>query len=170
MTTNNSLKYTLNDVNNIIFQGFDYTIPNETLEIISLLSMQVGSPDYVKTPIFKKREIPELSKDFNETNIKKRKGNKATEIVNDVDGDWNSEKSFQTTKIKSKTGLDGDIDLIRVYINKITEKNYIDMCHKIIDIVEKSFDKLDFSLKKVSQSTSDPSIIGQIDVDEYGLQ
>ena len=70
MTTNNSLKYTLNDVNNIIFQGFDYTIPNETLEIISLLSMQVGSPDYVKTPIFKKREIPELSKDFKETNIK----------------------------------------------------------------------------------------------------
>ena len=137
MTTNNSLKYTLNDVNNIIFQGFDYTIPNETLEIISLLSMQVGSPDYVKTPIFKKREIPELSKDFKETNIKKRKGNKATEIVNDVDGDWNSENSFQTTKIKSKTGLDGDIDLIRVYINKITEKNYIDMCHKIIDIVEK---------------------------------
>ena len=41
---------------------------------------------------------------------------------------------------------------------------------KFIDIVEKSFDKLDFSLKKVSQSTSDPSIIVQIDVDEYGLQ
>ena len=51
MTTNNSLKYTLNDVNNIIFQGFDYTIPNETLEIISLLSMQVGSPDYAKMPL-----------------------------------------------------------------------------------------------------------------------
>lgn len=135
MTTNNYLKYTLNDVNNIIFQGFDYKIPNETLEIISLLAMQVGSPDYVKTPIFKKREIteiPEVSKD-----VKKRKGNKAIEIVNDVDGDWNSVKSFQPTKIKSKIGLDGDIDLIRVYINKITEKNYIDMCNKIIDIVEK---------------------------------
>lgn len=135
MTTNNYLKYTLNDVNNIIFQGFDYKIPNETLEIISLLAMQVGSPDYVKTPIFKKREIteiPEVSKD-----VKKRKGNKAIEIVNDVDGDWNSVKSFQPTQIKSKTGLDGDIDLIRVYINKITEKNYIDMCNKIIDIVEK---------------------------------
>lgn len=41
---------------------------------------------------------------------------------------------------------------------------------KFVDIVEKSFDKLDFSLKKVAQSTSDPSIIGQIEIDEYGLQ
>ena len=136
--TSNALRYTLNDINNIIFQGFDYKIPNETLEIISVLAMQVGSPDYVKTPIFKKREIPltrEATNNIKENNVKKRKGNKAIEIVND--GDWNSIKSFQPTKIEAKTGSDSDMDLIRVYINKITEKNYIDMCNKIIDIVEK---------------------------------
>jgi hypothetical protein len=103
--------------------------------------MQVGSPDYVKTPIFKKREIPltreatNNSNNIKENNVKKRKGNKAIEIVND--GDWNSIKSFQPTKIEAKTGSDSDMDLIRVYINKITEKNYIDMCNKIVDIVEK---------------------------------
>jgi len=139
--TSNALRYTLNDINNIIFQGFDYKIPNETLEIISVLAMQVGSPDYVKTPIFKKREIPltreatNNSNNIKENNVKKRKGNKAIEIVND--GDWNSIKSFQPTKIEAKTGSDSDMDLIRVYINKITEKNYIDMCNKIVDIVEK---------------------------------
>jgi hypothetical protein len=139
-TQNNSLKYTLNDINNIIFQGFDYKISNETLEIISLLAMQVGSPDYVKTPIFQKRENllkNEVSKEVDvnvnvkETNVKKRRGNKPIEVVNDED--WNSIRS----SFQPKTGLDSDIDLIRVYINKITEKNYIDMRNKITDIVER---------------------------------
>ena len=139
--TNKTLIYTLNDVNKVIFQGFDYKIPDETLNIISVISMQVGSPDYVKTPVFKKREIPlknELPKEtenVKESYVKKRKGNKALEIVNDEN--WNSIKSFQPTKIDSKTEFDSNIDLIRVYINKITEKNYIDMCNKIVDIVAK---------------------------------
>ena len=50
--------YTLNDINNILFQGFDYKLPEETLKIISELALQVGSPDYVKTPVFQKRDNP----------------------------------------------------------------------------------------------------------------
>jgi hypothetical protein len=138
----NTLKYTLQDVNNIIYQGFNYEVPIETLEIISTLAMQVGSPDYVKTPVFQKRENPLKSEKIEDkdatnvkyNNVKKKKGNRATEIVNDED--WEAVRNFQTTKIEAKTGSDGNIDLIRVYINKITEKNYIDMRNKIIDVVE----------------------------------
>lgn len=134
--TSTALKYTLADVQNIIFQGFDYKVPNETLETISVLAMQVGSPDYVKTPIFQKRENPLKTENPKDINIpKKRKNNKATEIINDED--WESIRNFQTTKIESKVGLDADIDLIRVYINKITEKNYIDMRNKIVEIIGK---------------------------------
>ena len=55
-----ALKYTyiLDEINNILFQGFDYKIPDATMEIISMLSMQVGAPDYVKTPVFQKRDNP----------------------------------------------------------------------------------------------------------------
>ena len=47
--------YTLNDFNNLIFTGFNYTLPSDTLQIISNLALEVGSPNYVKTPIFQKK-------------------------------------------------------------------------------------------------------------------
>ena len=53
-----AMRYTLDDINSILFNGFEYNLPEKTLEIISNLALQVGSPDYVKTPVFKKRENP----------------------------------------------------------------------------------------------------------------
>ena len=49
-------RYSLNDFNNLLFTGFNYELPAETIRIISELALEVGSPDYVKTPIFQKRE------------------------------------------------------------------------------------------------------------------
>ena len=49
-------RYLLNDFNNLLFTGFNYELPAETIRIISELALEVGSPDYVKTPIFQKRE------------------------------------------------------------------------------------------------------------------
>ena len=63
------LKYPIQEFNAITFNGFNLSLPEATIKLISELSLQVGSPGYVKTPIFKKREIPEVSKDFKETNI-----------------------------------------------------------------------------------------------------
>jgi hypothetical protein len=132
-----TMKYTLNDIQDIIFQGFDYVLPQETLKIISELSLQVGSPDYVKTPVFQKRENPMKIESCKELNngFKKGRRNKAFEIVSNED--WDTIRNFQTTKIEEKVGLDLQIDLIRVLLNKMTDKNYIDIHNKIIDIIDK---------------------------------
>jgi hypothetical protein len=139
--TTMALRYTLEEVEDIIFRGFDYRIPDDVMEKISNLAMQVGSPDYVKTPVFKKRENPMKAepvtaavssvKDFN----KKRKGNKSMEVLNDED--WENMRTFQTTKIETKTGIDADFDSIRAMINKMTDKNYLDIKNKIVDVIEK---------------------------------
>ena len=50
--------YSLEKINEILYQGFEYSLPDETLKIISNLSSEVGSPDYIKTPVFQKRENP----------------------------------------------------------------------------------------------------------------
>jgi hypothetical protein len=128
----------MEQIENIVFNGFDYEIPEETMTIISNLALQVGSPNYDRTPIFKKRENPmktETISTLHKDTGKKRRGNKATEIVNDED--WDSVRTFQTTKIEAKTGIEGDIDSIRSFINKMTDKNYIDMRGKIIDVINK---------------------------------
>jgi hypothetical protein len=99
--------------------------------------MQVGSPNYDRTPIFKKRENPmkvEPTMTVQKDSGKKRRG-KATEVLND--DDWDTIRTFQTTKIEAKTGIEGDFDTIRSFINKMTDKNYIDMRNKIVEIIDK---------------------------------
>jgi hypothetical protein len=132
-----TLRYSLEQFENIIFNGFDYQIPDETMETISNLAMQVGSPNYDRTPIFKKRENPmkvEPTMTVQKDSGKKRRG-KATEVLND--DDWDTIRTFQTTKIEAKTGIEGDFDTIRSFINKMTDKNYIDMRNKIVEIIDK---------------------------------
>lgn len=140
--------YTLNDINNILFQGFDYKLPEETLKIISELALQVGSPDYVKTPVFQKRENTmkvDPSHDYygpgdgsivrNSMPFKKNKKNKVHEIVNDED--WEALRTFQTTKIEEKVGFEAQIDAVRALLNKLSDKNYLDMSNKIFDLIDK---------------------------------
>ena len=120
-------RYTLDNITTILFAGFDYKLPDEVLENISNLALQVGSPDYVKTPVFQKRENPLKSevpaKDT--PGYKKNKRSKGHEITND--DDWQPNRAFQPTKIEGKVGLDSQIDTVRAYLNKLTDKNYIDM-------------------------------------------
>lgn len=130
------MKYSLDNFNTILLNGFDYKLSEETLEVISNLSLQVGSPDYVKTPVFQKRDNSikndQINKD--QLGVKKIKRSKATEIINDTD--WETIRTFQPTKIEEKVGIDNQIDIVRTYLNKLTDKNYIDMRNKIIEIID----------------------------------
>lgn len=140
--TAKTLRYTLEQVEDIIFNGFNYEVPDNVMETISDLALKVGSPDYVKTPIFKKRENPMKVEPASSLTVpkenftnKKKKGNKGMEVLND--DDWDSLRTFQTTKIEAKTGVDADFDSIRALINKITDKNYNEIKQKIKEIIEK---------------------------------
>jgi hypothetical protein len=137
------LKYTLEDFNNITYNGFKFDFPENVLKIISDLASEVGSPNYVKTPIFEKRDNPlkggEILKEQNTVLnlLKKKKNNRSKEIIND--NDWDALRTFQPTKIEEKVGIENQIDLIRSYLNKLTDKNYIDIRNKIIDLIDNIF-------------------------------
>lgn len=148
--TTAAMIYNLDSINEILFNGFDYKLPQETLEIISNLALQVGSPDYVKTPVFQKRENPMKVEPPKEA-LKKNRRNKPTEIINDAD--WDTLRTFQTTKIEEKSGIMAQIDSIRVYLNKLTDKNYIDIHNKIIEIIDNVI-KESISLQDMSQFSS----------------
>ena len=128
-------RYTLDTINDIIFQGFDYSLPEDTMKIISEIALKVGAPDYVRTPVFQKRENPMKSEQqvIQKDGFKKKKGNKSMEVVNDED--WNvirtSTQTFQPTKLEEKDGVNVQIDIIRSYLNKLTDKNYIDIWDEV---------------------------------------
>ena len=136
-------KYTLNDFNNIMLNGFDYKLPEHTLKIISSLASEVGSPGYVKTPNFQKKEIKiidngtTLNSEIKNSmsNMKRKKSGKHN--VETVDNEtWESMKSFQTSKIEQTQGINAQIVIIRSHLNKLTDKNYLDIRLKIFEIID----------------------------------
>ena len=69
-----ALIYSLETINGIIFNGFNYELPVNTLAVISELAKQVGAPNYIKTPNFQNKNIAiskPLEKDI--STYKKRK-------------------------------------------------------------------------------------------------
>jgi len=126
------LKYTIQDFNTITFNGFNLILPEDTIKIISELSLQVGSPGYVKTPVFKKRENP--LKQTSQPIIDKRRKGKNIEMN---DENWSAIRSFQATKFDTKEGIDIQINIIRSCLNKMSDKNYIDSRNKIVDEIDK---------------------------------
>jgi hypothetical protein len=123
MTQVQVFHYDLQDFMNITFNSFDFSLPLETIELINKLAGEVGSPSYIKTPIFKKKDI----KDANILLKKKKR----------VEDDWELLRTFQTTKIEQKVGINVEIDLIRSYLNKLSEKNFMEMKNKIIELLDK---------------------------------
>jgi hypothetical protein len=114
--------YHLEDFNNIMMNGFNYELDESTIQIISRIAKQVGSPDYVKTPVFKKKEVvPRFANINSNPNI----------LLNQ------RKPLYQPTKLDNKSGIDVQIDVIRSFLNKITDKNYVDMRAKITDTIDK---------------------------------
>ena len=125
-----SLKYNLKQITDISYSGFHFKIPEDTHNIINYLCVQVGS-SCINSNVFSKLESPvtiAVGKNTNE--LKKKRGNKGMEVSSEK---WENTKPFQTTKIEQKTGIDGEINEIRLYLNKLTDKTFLDIREKIIE-------------------------------------
>lgn len=156
--------YSLKDFLDINFDGFNYSLPDEIVQTISGLSLEVGSPSYIKTPVFRKREN-HLKTYSNKTSIEQGLGlgnssnlpsfrkKKNIGILNEED--WNALRSFQTTKIDKKVGIESKIDIIRSYLNKMTDKNYIEIKNNIFEFLhELAVSNSDSNSDEISRITS----------------
>ena len=126
-----TLKYNLQQITDISFSGFKFEIPEDTCNMINYLCAQVGSSG-LTTNIYQKTDTKSSDNTFTNgglKNNKKKKGNKGMEVSID---EWESIRTFQTTKIEQKSGIDAEIDQIRLFLNKLTDKTFLDMREKII--------------------------------------
>jgi hypothetical protein len=124
------LKYNLNDVDTILSSELNYVIPDDSIKLLNFLSQQIGSSLFIKDNVFHKKErIKERNNERNKDESddiashgyklenKKRKGNKNKEITNE---DWDTIRSFQATKIEHKTGLNANLEKIKLILSKLT--------------------------------------------------
>ena len=127
-----SVIYTIQDFDNIKWgSSFPITLPDETAKIIDMLTEQVASPNYVKTPQFISTKI---TADNNGNHRNQRRKRREKEEINS--DDWTSIRSFQKTEFAVKEGIEKEIDNIRLLINKITEKTYDKIVEKLFAILD----------------------------------
>lgn len=112
-------QYSIDEFEKIFWNGYQYTIDNDTLNIIQSLADKVGAPNYVKTPVFTK-------------NIHNKKKKDKTTFFEE---DWEAVRNFKSTTIEKKEGIDKKIEEMRILLNKITEKNYDNIKDQIIEIL-----------------------------------
>lgn len=121
------MKYSLTDFKEIKDNNFDYTIPNDARELITLLANLVGSPNYSKSPYFIKND--------------KKKNNKS-HVVTD---NWEMLRNFKTTELEKKTGIEQDMVEIRSLLNKLSKDNYDKIKQQIMEKLKVFDDQEEFT-------------------------
>jgi hypothetical protein len=119
--------FTLEDFNQIIFEGFSYDLPENTKHSICQLVKEIES----FAPISQiTNTVDERSKKPPAYFNKKQRGRR-----NDPAEEWAGSRSFKTTVIEKKQGSEKIINDIRACLNKISAKNYSNQKEEIISLV-----------------------------------
>lgn len=151
------IRYSLDDVERIKDNGFQYTLPQYTLDLINKISKLVGSPDYIKTPIFKKRLGGSSGSGNGGGSYRETNGEKD-------DGDINSNskmnsKGYYNNKYKSRhnnnDAMDGD--------NYGSNAGYVVKAHKKNRKKEKEISDLEWKSIRTFETT-------KIKKNEEGIQ
>ena len=108
------MTYTIDKIKEVKDCGFDFTLSDSTKALIMNLSKLVGSPDYIKTPVFKK---------------KRQQQNNAQ--------DWELLKQFKPTQKVERSDNEQIVQGIKTSMNKITDKNYDAMLEAILNDMSK---------------------------------
>lgn len=125
------IRFTPTDFERIKNNGFTCPLSPETIAIIQALAEQVGSPEYIKTPQFEKRDIYDKKEAAVRPSDRNRNRNakKSYEFTDDA---WETVRNFKATLLVKKEGMGAVIDQIRKHLNKMTEKTYETLRDNII--------------------------------------
>lgn len=127
MTSISSRKYTLPEIHQIASNGFQLTLSSDVLEKLNRISLELSREPLIRNPLFNSQTITYMNSSAN-TNVNKNKNKK---IGRPSDDEWKGQP-FKSTKIVQRNGIDGNIDKIRLYLNKISEKTFLQMRESIL--------------------------------------
>ena len=123
--------YTINDIENIMFNGFEYRLPQNIIDIIKKIENNLNLSNIVD----KKDNYEDKGryKNIKRVEHSNHKNNKIIKPLNNED--WESLRNFKLTKIDTKEGVEKSINNIRILLNKISTKNYETQKNVILDSV-----------------------------------
>ena len=143
-----TMSYSLDDFHTICANGHNYKLSEDVLSIISKIVLEVGSPSYVKTPVFNKKSY--IKSDTNDAILKRRKPIKKEPPF---------QSAYKSANADNKTGIALHIDTIRSYLNKLSDKNVADITHKIIELIDQIMNDTDVTEETKNAELSNVSKI-----------
>lgn len=142
-------RYTNEDIKQILFDGFDYSLPLniETiiLELASEIECMMSTQALVTTTEYANERPYKKANQYSSVN-KKYKTHHSKKTDNE---DWESIRvvnPFKITKIDKKEGIDKLLNDIRICLNKITTKNYDTQKDQIIEYINNMVSENDENL------------------------
>jgi len=117
--------YTFEDYNKITFEGIAYQLPENVLNILAKLMVDLESTvaaNAVTTGTVS--SDPKYKKPAYNNNNQKQSKNAPYKNRMTSNDDWNTPKHFKTTVMEKKEGVDKLINDVRICLNKISNKNY----------------------------------------------
>lgn len=127
--------YTISEIENIKYSGFQYVLPENIIELIKKLESEV---QITETTDKKEQSNYEERGRHQYKNVKRidnfnHRNNRNLKPMNNED--WESVRNFKSTKIDTKEGVEKCISNIRILLNKISSKNYETQKNIIVDSV-----------------------------------
>lgn len=132
--TNNQTRFTLEDINKIKLKGFDVKLSTETINMVNKLAQLVGSADYVRTPVFKKRSNYDSSQVHRGEKLNDNDNNNSV-----TEADWEALKNYKVTETVPKDRSEAEQvkrDIV-TGLRKMTSVNYEDQKMLIMDLLSK---------------------------------
>ena len=148
-----TLTYSLEQIKNIKRDGFEYVLLPEIMANLIKLGNDLGKPSGITFSNISKEtntniQQPTLNlkssssagyinNSFQSSTFSKKKGHRNTEIIDDKD--WErlvAIEPIKITKFEKSNGIDVFINQLRVNLNKLTDKNYLNITNKIIEIID----------------------------------
>ena len=144
-------QYTLTDFDRIICNGFEYSVQQSIVDMVSKLADQVGAPTYIKTPVFPKGKSAATSSLLTGVGSGCGSGSgnaglfasSGTSTIGGgggsasgdrrgprrqdqqiTDEDWETIRAFQATELVRVKGIESHINNVRASLNRLTNDNY----------------------------------------------
>jgi hypothetical protein len=126
--------YSLAHFNELLFSNNNYSLPKDVIDTIKYLELNVDVPTEIATNTFSenkhnKEHFEQRKKDKKYEN-KKPNNMSAASAINE---NWKPAKTFKTTTINVKEGVDKDFNEIRISLNKMSAKNFVTQKNIILE-------------------------------------
>lgn len=142
VSTGNAGNYfTLSDFDKLIANRAAFSLDPSVLATIAFLNKHIEVPDFpAYVPRIETVRAPVATREkdsYKPKNVPRKRDNMPAPSSGE---DWELMRSFKTTKIETKTGVDKSINDIRVHLNKMSTANYVKQRDTIIAEISKYAD------------------------------